>query len=187
MNVSAAVGDTTAQAGPVPLVLAKWKLGKIHVSMDGIKTACGALIPQQATISRPTVEWHLHTNCYNCAYRLWDKHGPADYFRPSNGSDFPLRKKCPHGRDRRSCVVCTPSAAQNWPCPNGCTDPADHDPLRTYTKCTVWPRLREAGPDGRCLQGCESTERAIRAANPRMIFDLADSAAMYCHHCRKPV
>jgi hypothetical protein len=187
MNGPASMGSVTAQIGRVPLVLTKWKGGKIHVSVDAIKTGCGALIPQQATISRATVEWYLHTNCYNCAYRLWDKHGADDYIRPVDGSDFPPRKKCPHGGDKRWCVRCTPSAAQNWPCPNGCTNPLDHDPMNRYTKCTVRPPTRRTGPDGRCLQGCESTQRAIRAANPNLYLDLADSAISTCYHCGQRV
>lgn len=169
------------------MVVVRWRSGKIHVSADGVKTACGALIPVQATRTIPTVDWVKHTTCYNCAYRLWPEHGPADYLCPSNGKDFPIRKKCQHGRDRRSCVSCTPSAARNWPCPKGCTDPADHDPLYRYPKCVVRPPIQSCGQDGRCIGACESTERVMHRANPGMWFDLADSASMCCYHCGEPV
>lgn len=168
--------------------LAKLK-GKttLHTTIDGIRTGCGVLIPESATLTRSTDEWFLHTNCYNCAYRLWPKHGPADYICPHNGKDFPPRRKCAHGRNPEGCVVCTPAAAQCWPCPNGCTDPADHDPGRRYTKCTVFPPRRELGPGGRCVDMCESTEDAMHRANPKLRFDLADSAYMYCYHCDQAI
>lgn len=167
----------------VPMTIVRWKTGKIHVSEDGVKTACGFLVPVRATRTIPTVDWHKYTNCYNCAYRLWPKHGPAGYLCPANGKDFPIRKACPHGRDARACVKCTPRSAQNWPCPNGCTDPAAHDPLHRYTRCTVFPTRRPVGPDGRCVDRCESEERAIHRANPKMYFDLSDGASMLCYHC----
>lgn len=78
--------------------LARWKTAprkpvRLHVTTDGIKTACGALISETATLTRDTDEWYLHTNCYNCAYRLWPQHGPPGYLRPHNGKDFPPRKR----------------------------------------------------------------------------------------------
>ena len=167
--------------------IVRWKQGKVHVSEDGIKTWCGALVPDTATRTLPTVDWYKHTNCYNCVYRLWPLHSPPGYLRPVNGQDFPIRRTCPHGYDAHGCVRCTPRAAQNWPCPNGCTDPIDHDPLRQYTKCTVFPPQQPSGPDGRCAERCESTARVMRRANPRMYFDLADSAYMTCYHCSQAV
>lgn len=163
---------TTAKKAPV-----------VHVTADGIKTGCGVLIPERAMLTRDASEWYLHTTCYNCTHRLWPLHGPADYICPANSRDFPPRKKCPHGRDSRYCVRCTPSAARNWPCPNGCTDPVDHDPLRGSPTCTVYPPRLAPGSDGRCIDGCESTDAAIHRANPKMYFDLADSAMMTCYHC----
>jgi hypothetical protein len=167
---------TTTAAGTarIPMAIARWKSGKLHVTRDGIKTGCGALIPTTATVTRATLDWHLHTNCYNCAYRLWPTQGPAEYLCPSNGSDFPPRR-----RDQPR----PPQRPQNWPCPRGCTNPADHAALLRYPKCTVLPDRREAGPDGRCTDGCESTEKAMSRANPGMYFDLADSASMICYHC----
>lgn len=52
---------------------------------------------------------------------------------------------------------------------------------------SVFPARRLAGPDGRCRDVCESTERAMRRANPKLGFDLADSAMTTCYHCRHPV
>jgi hypothetical protein len=160
------------------MAIARWKSGKLHVTRDGIKTGCGSLVPATATVTRATLDWHLHTNCYNCAYRLWGAQGPAEYLCPSNGSDFPPRR-----RDQPR----APQPPQNWPCPRGCTNPADHDALLRYPKCTVFPVRRDAGPDGRCAGGCESTDKAMRWANPDMFFDLADSASMTCYHCEGPV
>ena len=147
----------------------------------GARTVCGALIPQTAMLTRATPDWPGHVSCYNCAYRCV----PPGYVQPRNGQDFPLRRECPHrpahGIDPRSCATCTPSSpqtAQNWPCPNGCTDPAGHDPRHRYTRCTVFPPGRPAGPDGRCAEGCESKDLALRRANPRLHLDLADSAVM---------
>ncbi|MEV7011934.1 hypothetical protein [Streptosporangium sp. NPDC051022] len=65
---------------------------KVHVSVDGVRTACGSDIPEHATVKTKTAEWHLHTNCYNCAYRLWPSYGPPGYIRPANSSDFPIRR-----------------------------------------------------------------------------------------------
>lgn len=177
----------TAAATRTPLAIARWKSGKQHVTRDGATTGCGVLIPDSAVVTRPTLDWYLVTNCYNCAYRLWPAEGPADYLCPSNGADFPPTRKCPHGQHPRGCVRCTPQAAQNWPCPNGCTDPADHNPLHRYTKCTVRPPRKPVGPDERCPDGCESTEKAMQRANPGLSFDLADGASMYCYHCNGAV
>lgn len=171
--------------------IARWKAGKAHVTVDGIKTGCGSLIPERATVTRDTTDWHQYVNCYNCAYRLWPTHKPAGFIRPANGSDFPLRRECPHapGRelDPQACYTCSPDArVPNWPCPNGCTDP--HPRLARYTPCTVFPPLRELAEEERCPVGeCVSTELAIHQANPRLFFDLADSASMYCYHCHAPV
>ncbi|MGE0346601.1 MAG: hypothetical protein AB7N73_12365 [Gemmatimonadales bacterium] len=80
---------------------------KVHVSPDGATTACGSLVPAEATILGVTADWHEHTNCYNCAYRLWPEHAPPGYVRPDNGEDFPPRRECPQhpgrGHDARSC------------------------------------------------------------------------------------
>jgi hypothetical protein len=180
---------TTTVAGTTrtPLAIARLRTGKRHATRDGVKTGCGALIPAAATVTRVTLDWHLHINCYNCAYRLWGAEGPAEYLCPRNGSDFPPTRRCPHGRHPGGCPRCTPRAAQNWPCPNDCTDPVDHDPISRYTKCTVYPPPKPAGPGGRCADGCESTEKAMRRANPGLFFDLADSASMSCYHCEGAV
>ncbi|GAA3702558.1 hypothetical protein GCM10022224_080490 [Nonomuraea antimicrobica] len=65
---------------------------RIHVSLDGQHTVCGSQIPDHATTEATTADWHLHTNCYNCAYRLWPEHAPAGYERPTSSRDFPLRR-----------------------------------------------------------------------------------------------
>ncbi|MEU8319764.1 hypothetical protein AB0C33_15490 [Nonomuraea sp. NPDC048881] len=65
---------------------------RIHVSLDGEHTVCGSQIPDHATTVATTTDWHLHTDCYNCAYRLWPKHAPAGYERPTSSRDFPLRR-----------------------------------------------------------------------------------------------
>jgi hypothetical protein len=185
------VSETTktppVQPPRIPMSLARRRGGKLHVTQDGVKTACSALIPFNATKTAATLNWYLHTTCYNCAHRLWPDHGPADYICPSNGSDFPPQRRCPHGQRPAGCVHCTPRAAQNWPCPNGCTDPVDHDPLHRYTKCTVFPPRRSSGSGGRCVKSCESTEKAMCRVNPRLYFNLADSASMTCYHCGEPV
>ncbi|MFC3994008.1 hypothetical protein [Actinoplanes siamensis] len=157
---------TTAGTTRTPLAIARVKSGKRHATRDGATTGCGALIPATAVVTRPTLDWHLVTNCYNCAYRLWPTEGPADYLCPSNGSDFPPTRKCPHGRHPRACVRCTPQAAQNWPCPNGCTDPVDHDPLHRYTKCTVHPPRKPVAPDERCPDGCGQRRRQCTGPTP---------------------
>ena len=170
--------------------LVRWRSGKLHISADGITTVCGSAVAQdRATIIHETTDWPAQVNCYNCAYR----HTPPGYLSPRSGRDFPLKKACPNhpgsGCAAGSCHLCDPSTLrpQNWPCPNGCTDPLDHNPLHRYTRCTVFPRSREPGPDGRCVEGCESTERAMSRANPRLWFDLADSAMTTCYHCGQAV
>lgn len=65
---------------------------KVHVGVDGARTACGSDIPEHATVTTRTAEWYLHTNCYNCAYRLWPSYGPVGYVRPVNSGDFPIRR-----------------------------------------------------------------------------------------------
>ncbi|MFI6031634.1 hypothetical protein [Amycolatopsis magusensis] len=162
----------------------------MHISEDGLTTVCGSVIrPDRARILHETTSWAGHVNCYNCAYR----HTPPGYLAPCSSKDFPLRRECPNhpgrGLAADSCHMCDPSTLrpQNWPCPNGCTNPLDHNPMHRYTKCTVSPDRREAGPTGRCLDGCESTARAMHRANPGLYFDLADSASMFCYHCGTPV
>src|SRR5262249_11687441 len=117
----------------------------IHVTPDGIKTGCGAFIPEDAQLSRDTDVWYQHTNCYNCAYRQW----PANtgYIRPHNGKDFPPRRECPHypGReiDPTGCQTCIPSTV---PRPSG--DLAPRDVLsRTILVWEIRPALsiRHAG------------------------------------------
>lgn len=176
---------TEAQpSGRVPMAVVRWAATtKIHVTADGVKTACGVLIPARVRRTVPTVDWHLHTNCYNCAYRLWPVHGPADYLCPINGKDFPVQRRCPHGDRTQNCVRCTPRAAQCWPCPNGCTDPLNHNPSYRFTTCTVHPPRRQLESDERCTTGCQSTELVMHRANPKLHFDLADSAVMTCYHC----
>lgn len=168
--------------------LARWKPRtgrpqRVHATTDGIKTGCGALIPEQALVTRDAEQWYLHTNCYNCAYRLW---GPDDYIRPANSQDFPPRKKCEHRQDPKACLTCTPRPPANWPCPNGCTDPADHrhfNGFRWRTRCTVIPETNPTGPGGRCEGRCESEDAAIHRANPALRFDFSDSAMTTCYHC----
>lgn len=183
-----------ATVAPAPgpaaaLRIVRLKSGKLHVTADGIKTACGTLIPEYATVTQPTPQWYLHTNCYNCTHRLWPQHGPREYLQPCNGRDFPPQRKCPHGTASESCFTCTPVPKNlpNWPCPNGCTEPRDHDPRRRTPTCAVYPPGRPVGPDGRCVERCESTESAMRRANPKLWLDLADSAMMTCYHCGESV
>ncbi|MEV4826481.1 hypothetical protein [Micromonospora sp. NPDC049274] len=176
-------GDASTVPARVPMVIVRWKFGKKHVSQDGIKSWCGALVPATATRTLPTVDWHRHTDCYNCAYRLWSLHAPPGYLRPADGKDFPIRRACPHGGDPRACTTCAPRPPRNWPCPRGCTDPRDHQSSGTYLKCTVFPPRQATGPDGRCVGQCESTDRVMHRANPGTFFDLADSASITCYHC----
>lgn len=85
---------------------------ELHVSEDGVRSACGKSVPADATVVAITADWHLHTTCYNCAYRLWPRQAPEGYVRPANGQDFPPRRECPHapgrGLDPQSCATCTP-------------------------------------------------------------------------------
>lgn len=166
------------------------RTGKRHISVDGFTTVCGvAVAPDRVMEVKETAFWPDQVNCYNCAYR----HTPAGYLKPLSGSDFPLRKVCPNhpsgGQAAGSCDICDPSSVKphNWPCPNGCTEPLDHNPRHRMTRCTVYPPRRESGPDGRCVGGCESTERAMKRANPKLWFDLADSAMTRCYHCGEAV
>lgn len=161
---------------------------KIHATPNGVKTGCGAFIPEDAQLSRETDEWYLHINCYNCAYRLWPTN--TGYIRPHNGQEFPPRRECPHypGRERdpRSCQTCTPfDPALARPCPRGCPEP--HDPRLGLPPCIVYPPRREAPEGERCRDECETKEVAMRRANPGTYFDFADSAGMYCYHCGRPV
>jgi hypothetical protein len=65
---------------------------KVHVSLTGARTVCGAHIPADAAVVAVTADWHLHTDCYNCTTKLWVHYAPTGYQRPINGSDFPLRR-----------------------------------------------------------------------------------------------
>jgi hypothetical protein len=168
---------------------------ELHVSLDGVTSVCGQQIPAGATVVAVTCDWHKHANCYNCVYRAWPDYGPKGYIRPTNGKDFPPRRECPHAPGRELdplyCTTCTPAHVRaahdpNWPCPNGCTEP--HELVRRFPRCTVFPPLRANSYEERCPPGeCESKERAIRCANPKLFFDLADSASMYCYHCAEPI
>src|SRR5438270_838178 len=134
---------------------------RIHVTPDGVKTVCGAFIPDDATLSRETDVWYKHTNCYNCTYRLWATHKPTGYIRPVNGKDFPLRQECPHypGREvpPKTCQTCTPfNPALARPCPKGCPEP--HDPRLGNPPCTVYPTRRPVPEGGKCVDGCESED-----------------------------
>lgn len=170
--------------------IVRWWAGtkhtKLHVSADGIKTACGALVPERATVTRETPTWWEHTTCYNCCYRLWPTHGPQGYLQPTNGRDFPIRRACSHRRDPRYCLTCDGSLIR--PCPN-CGN--RHDPMYSIPPCAVTPEgLRERfGPPGpRCADGCcLSEDRARHAYNPKLSLDLADSAMSYCYRCGLPV
>ena len=183
---------STDKAGlqtPQLMRLVVWKSGKIHISADGCTTVCGASItPERARVGQLTDAWPERVNCFNCAYR----HPPAGYVQPRSSRDFPLKKVCPshpeRGISQAGCPVCSPlNVAQNWPCPNGCTDPRDHSSYSRYTRCTVSPPRNEVSLAGRCVGDCESTEQAMKRANPRLWFDLADSASAYCYHCGEPV
>ncbi|ROR38001.1 hypothetical protein EDD39_6163 [Kitasatospora cineracea] len=91
----------------------------LHVPVDGVVSGCGQRIPPTARVSAPDPEWFLRGRCYNCFHRLWPQYGPADYIQPHDGKQFPPTRKCPHARNPRYCPRCTPTAAQNWPRPNG--------------------------------------------------------------------
>lgn len=68
------------------------RVSKVHVSLTGARTVCGAYVPAHATVVAVTADWHLHTDCYTCTTRLWVHYAPCGYQRPINGSDFPLRR-----------------------------------------------------------------------------------------------
>jgi hypothetical protein len=94
-----AVFTHTAPPEPVPLTLVKWvnnskppKAPKVHVTVDGHETVCRSQIPAGATLSRPILDWYMHSTCYTCCYRLWPNHGPAGYERPASVTDFPPRR-----------------------------------------------------------------------------------------------
>jgi hypothetical protein len=59
---------------------------------------------------------------------------------------------------------------------------------REHPRDTVRPERRDPQGAGRCPGGaCESVERVLKAANPEMFMDLADSALMTCYHCGEGV
>jgi hypothetical protein len=154
--------------------IVRWRSGKLHVSPDGLRTACGAdVVAARAPVVQVTEDWHLFTNCYNCAYRL---KVPPGHVQPRDGKDFPIRRACQHDRDPDTCYSCNPSKfVRNWPCPNGCTDQSNH--VYSYPRCLVWPPKRS------CDDCCESLERALTRANPKSLLDLPDSAMSNCYHC----
>lgn len=154
-------------AEPQPMKVVRWRSGTAHISEDGHATICGAIIrPDRISSVYETTDWAEQVRCYNCAYR----HTPTGYVTPKSGRNFPLKRECPNHPGRGHAV-------------DSCDDPRDHDPLRGYARCTVWPPLRQSGPDGRCPDGCESRERVMRRANPALRLDLADSALFTCYHC----
>lgn len=166
---------------PIMSIVRARSSGKVHVSVDGVTTVCGSTISaDRMPLVARTTEWHLSTDCYNCAYRLGV---PPGFVQPRNSKDFPIRRKCPHGSDEKVCTTCTPTHPPGWSCPNGCTDPKDHSPTHRYTRCTVYPPQRETGPDDRCVDPCVSIQNAMHWANPGLYFDLADSAMTTCYHC----
>lgn len=137
---------------------------KVHVSPDGATTACGSLVPAEAvTILAVTEDWHEHTNCYNCAYRLWPKHAPLGYICPNNGEDFPPRRECPQypgrGHDARSC-------------------PSDTEPTRFPTDSLAPVRRRRAAAQD---EGNPDPDRIRRWRIPNP-YSLES-----CAHCRKPL
>ncbi|MBE1593318.1 hypothetical protein ACFPOI_21880 [Nonomuraea angiospora] len=80
---------------------------KVHVSLDGSRTVCGSEVPDHATVMAPTVDWHLHTNCYNCAYRLWPDHRLVGYLRRPTAVTSPCAQSAPITKAAAS----TPEAA----------------------------------------------------------------------------
>lgn len=174
-----------------PMTVVRWRTGTIHISENGHTTVCHRAIRHDRAriLERDSTTWGTQLSCYNCAHL----HPPAGYLPASSSRSFPLKPECPHhprsGLPEGACSRCDPALLkpQNWPCPNGCTDPADHAFYSRYPRCTVHPPTREPGPDGRCRDGCESTERAIHRANPKLFFDLADSASCLCYHCGQEV
>lgn len=154
-----------------------------HFTTDGITTACKRPLPRQAHITGTEPQWYLKGNCYNCARHFYDQYRALGYHCPDGGKDFPPRRLCPHGRLSAYCTQCTPAAAQNWPCPKGCSDPRDHEPFHRYTKCTIQPPRRKE----LCEGNCQTVEAVIHEANPGFFYDLADSASMNCYHCGNEV
>lgn len=158
-------GTATSAPARIPIALVRWKSGKLHVTPDGIKTGCGALIPATATVTQ-ALGWCPHTNCYNYAYRLWGSQGPAEYLPvPEQRLRLPAAAPRP--------ALCTAAAP---------TRPATTRLLR-YSTYTVFPERRPDGPDGRCAEGCESTEKVMRRANLGMFFDLTISVSIAPYQC----
>lgn len=139
--------------------IVKWtKTQKAHVSKDGVVTACGSTIPPHATVVTTTTDWHEHTNCYNCAKRLWPDHAPAGFLEPADGNDFPLRRRCPHGGyDHRGCTTC--SAPDVPPHPLGSA--AD-----VHAVLALWPQLLEA-----VRQRSRATESMLRVVRVHAVRD----------------
>jgi hypothetical protein len=140
------------------------------------------------TKPRTLHRWFLHTTCYNCAHRLWPEHGPADYLCPADGKDFPPRRRCGHGFDPRGCSACTPPKPVSWPCPNGCTNEADHIPggrsgYTWATACTVFPPPRPLTDQDECAGACESYGEVMKRANPKLFLDMSDTTEATCYHC----
>lgn len=155
--------------------IVRWRSGKLHVSPDGLRTACGAdVVAARARVVQVTEDWHLFTDCYNCVYRL---KVPPGYVQPRDGKDFPIRRACEHGDDPGYCYSCNPlKFVRNWPCPNGCDDQMNH--VYSYPRCLVWPPKRSS-----CDDSCESEERVLTRANPKYFLDLPDRAMDTCYHC----
>ncbi|WP_439660596.1 hypothetical protein ACSHWB_03225 [Lentzea sp. HUAS TT2] len=190
MTNTAEVASREHRPEPQPAKVVRWRNGKMHISEDGLTTVCGSAIrPDRARVLHETANWAERVNCYNCAYR----HTPPGYVSPRSSKDFPLKRECQNHPGRGlavdSCYMCDPSTLrpQNWPCPIGCSNPLDHNPMHRYTKCTVFPDPREPGNTGRCIEACESKELAMTRANPKLWFDLADSAVTTCYHCGESV
>ncbi|WP_433464058.1 hypothetical protein [Spirillospora sp. CA-128828] len=140
---------------------------KVHVSLDGVRTMCGHDIPDHAAVTATTADWHLHTNCYNCAYRLWPTHAPDGYICPSDSHDFPIRRK--------------PPVHTGPPCPK-CGE--QHPLNETIPPCALNPPSQRPADQGRCSLGaCESTALALRHANPELQLDLPGILTTHCHHC----
>ncbi|TWH62352.1 hypothetical protein [Micromonospora olivasterospora] len=59
--------ERSTAPGRAPMLVVRWKAGKVHVSQDGIKTWVRRLVPAGATRTLPTVDWHQHTNCYKAS------------------------------------------------------------------------------------------------------------------------
>lgn len=173
----------------VSMKVVRWRSGVKHISPDGRTTVCGhAVVPGRARVVADTTDWPGLVTCYNCGYR----NTPPGYLPPKSSADFPLKRACPEhpGWPQGQCVHCSPARVRPtapWPCPNGCTDPEDHAPRLRYRRCTVFPPRHDLNGHQRCPGqgegGCESRERVLRAANPRLDLDLPDSAIGTCYHC----